>query len=628
MRTIFENAIRSPWKSASNAIAVSLAVFAVYVASQGIFDTIIVYGTTVLLAVAYSFFSPADPASRFAAVTKFSHPCLGLLFIWLIWRWMGIMLEQEEFFVSISDFDFAMAWVAFGVLGYLTWRQFGLPMVTVYAAAIAYALLPSDLGGAGLDWSSIADRQWFTTDGVFGRPVQVVTTVVLVFVVFGAVMQNSGAGAILLKMAFSATSRIAGGPAHAAIIASAMFGTMSGAAVANVVSTGVFTIPIIKKAGFSPRFAGAVEATASTGGQIMPPVMGVVAFIMADVTAIPYLLIILAAFLPAVFYYFSLFTVVLIEARKQGIGALPVGRRQSVTADDWIKSLAFWVPLAIIVLVLATGRTAQNAGFFALASSFAMNLVLFPDFRKPSRWWSSLVSAGRTAASLMIVVASVGIVIGLINMTGIGLAFADAIRATSGQSLFFALLLVMLGCLIMGMGVPSVTAYLLLALVMGPVLENLGISKISAHMFMLYFGVLSVVTPPVALAAFAAAPIANAGPMETAAVGVRLAFTGFVIPFFFVYRPEILIIDGFEPLNLAWAVICLAIGSWGATTGLARFEVRRLSLAASGMRLLAALAVLTPEVWSSIAGGLVIAAAFAIEAFRSKRGEPLPRKTH
>ena len=468
MKSILEFFFRSPLKFVSDCIAVALAVFAVYVAGQGIFDTIIVYGSTVVLAVGYSFFSPANSDSRWAKAQKFGHPLLGLLFLWLIWRWMGIMLEQEEFFVSISDFDFALAWASFGVLGYLTWRQFGLPMVTVYAAAIAYALLPSGMGGAGLDWSSIADRQWFTTDGVFGRPVQVVTTVVLVFVVFGAVMQNSGAGAILLKMAFAATGRIAGGPAHAAIVASAMFGTMSGAAIANVVSTGVFTIPIIKKAGFKPRFAGAVEATASTGGQIMPPVMGVVAFIMADVTAIPYLLIVAAAFLPAIFYYFSLFTVVLIEARKQGIGAVPIEERQIVTADDWIKSLAFWVPLATIVLVLATGRTAQNAGFFALISSVAINLLMFPEFRRPSRWWSTLVSAGRTAASLVVVVASVGIVIGLVNMTGIGLAFADAIRSMSGQSLFLALLLVMLGCLIMGMGVPSVTAYLLLALVIGP----------------------------------------------------------------------------------------------------------------------------------------------------------------
>ncbi|MCY4463512.1 MAG: TRAP transporter fused permease subunit [Albidovulum sp.] len=619
MKAALKNIQRNSWKFVADAVAVALAGFAVYVAGQGIFDTIIVYGTTVSLAVAHSFFAPPNLDSRWAAVHKFAHPALGLLFLWLIWRWMGIMLEQEEFFISISEFDFALAWVAFAVIGYLTWRQFGLPMLAVYATAIGYAVLPSGFGGAGLDWSSIADRQWFTTDGVFGRPVQVVTTVVLVFVVFGAVMQHSGAGAVLLKMAFAATGRVAGGPAHAAIVASAMFGTMSGSAIANVVSTGVFTIPIIKKAGFKPRFAGAVEATASTGGQIMPPVMGVVAFIMADVTAIPYLLIILAALLPALFYYFSLFTVVLVEARKQGIGAVPPELRQTLEASDWIKSLAFWIPLAIIVLVLATGRTAQNAGFFALISSFAINLVLFPEFRKPRLWLKSLVTAGRTAASLMVVVASVGIVIGLVNMSGIGLAFADAIREMSGQSLFLALVLVMLGCLVMGMGVPSVTAYLLLALVMGPVLENLGISKISAHLFMLYFGVLSVVTPPVALAAFAAAPIANAGPMETALVGVRLAFTGFAIPFFFVYRPEILLIDGFEPVELVWSIICLAVGSWGATTGLARYEFSRLSLPASGVRLIAALAVLTPETWSSIAGALVIAAAFATEAMRSRK---------
>ena len=605
--------------------AAALAVFAIYVAGFGVFDTIVVYGVTVLLGTIVGFLILASRALETAAsgehgwrkkAESLADLVLLVVFALLIWRWSGIMLEQEEFFIDISQTDMALAWVAFALIGYLTWRHFGLPMALVFLGIIAYALLPHSIGGAGLDWTSIADRQWFTTDGVFGRPVQVVSTVVLIFIVFGAILQASGAGAILLKIAFSATGRFAGGPAHASILGSALFGTMSGAAVANVVSTGIFTIPIIKKAGFRAKFAGGVEAAASTGGQIMPPVMGVVAFIMADVTAIPYLQIVVAAILPAVFYYLSLFLVVLVESRKQNVGATPPEQREKITGSDWLKSLAFWIPLAIIVGVLLTGRTPQNAGYYAMIAAVVLCLVLFPEFRHPRKWWEALVSAGRTSANLMIIVASVGVVIGIVNMTGIGLAFADAIRSTSGGHLFFALVLVMIGCLVMGMGVPSVTAYLILALVMGPVLENLGIPKIAAHMFMVYFGVLSVVTPPVALAAFAAAPIAGAKPMETAFEAVRLSIAGFIIPFVFVYNPEILIIDGFTITGLIWSIVSFVLATWLIATGLARYEAAPLPAWESVLRVVLAIAILTPDRLSTMVAGVI---AIALVAFHNTR---------
>lgn len=612
-------------------LAAALAVFAIYVAGFGVFDTIIVYGTTVVLGIMAGFVALAnrdasggdDAAGSGTALGSYFHILLMVLFAALVLRWSGIMLEQEEFFVDISQTDMALAWVAFGLIGYLTWRHFGIPMALVYFGIIAFALLPHGLGGAGLNWSSVADRQWFTTDGVFGRPVQVVSTVVLIFIVFGAILHTSGAGTVLLKIAFSATGRFAGGPAHASILGSALFGTMSGAAVANVVSTGIFTIPIIKKAGFKAKFAGGVEAAASTGGQIMPPVMGVVAFIMADVTGIPYLLIVVAAILPAVFYYFSLFLVVLIESRKQHIGATPPADREAITGHDWLKSLAFWIPLAVIVGVLLTGRTPQKAGYYAMIVAVVLCLVLFPEFRHPKKWWEALVRAGRTAGSLMIIVASVGVVIGIVNMTGIGLAFADAIRATSGGDLFFALVLVMIGCLIMGMGVPSVTAYLILALVMGPVLENLGIPKIAAHMFMVYFGVLSVVTPPVALAAFAAAPIAGAKPMETGFEAVRLSIAGFIIPFVFVYHPDILIIDGFTLSGLAWAIVSFIAATWLIATGLARYEVAALAPWESIARLVLAVGLLTPDRLSTVVAGLLAVLLVGWHNYRNSQSKSL-----
>jgi len=227
----------------------------------------------------------------------------------------------------------------------------------------------------------------------------------------------------------------------------------------------------------------------------------------------------------------------------------------------------------------------------------------------------------------MIIVTSVGVVIGIVNMSGIGLEFADAIRAASGGSLFIALILVMAGCIVMGMGVPSVTAYLILALVMGPALEGLGISKIAAHMFMLYFGVLSVITPPVALAAFAAAPIAGAKPMETGVEAVRLAIAGFIIPFIFVYHPDILIIDGFTVTGLIWSLACFMLATWMIGTALAGFDKSRLPLWESAVRLAAAVAVLTPDILSSLAGGALAVLLVVLHYIRSRSVEALPETT-
>ena len=465
------------------------------------------------------------------------------------------------------------------MIGYLSYRFFGLPMMAILLLATAYLLLPPALLGAGTGWQHAMENLWFSTDGVFGRPVEVVSRTVLVFIVFGAVLQESGAGAVLLKIALAATGRFAGGPAHAAVAASALFGSLSGTAVANVVSTGVFTIPIIKRVGFKPSFAGAVEAAASTGGQIMPPVMGVVAFLMADITGIPYLKIIAAAFIPSVMYYASLFIVIFVEAKRLGITALPKEERVSLTRDDMVKSLALVIPLGVIITVLVTGRTAQNAGFYALISSFLLCLLLYPGFRKPVKWWSALVNAGKVCATLLAIVSAIGFVIGVINMTGIGLMFAESVLSVASSNLWLALFFVMLSCLVMGMGVPTGAAYLMIAIVLGPVLHKLGLSLMAAHLFVVYFGVLSVVTPPVALAAFAAAPIAESNPIQTGLQATRLAIASFIIPYLFVFHPDLLLVVGdFRFFGLVWALFVFLVSTWGIVTGLGGWEWNNLPL--------------------------------------------------
>ncbi len=586
-------------KLGADGFAIALTALAFYVAAWGVFDNVAVSGLSVWFGFMVGFLSLHKTIKRTAIryrIEPYFHLLIAAVFTWALWKWAALMLEQEEFFIEISRVDNMLAWVAIGITGYMTFRFFGLPMLAVFLMMAYYVVGPPSFFGVGEDWLRVAENLWYSTDGAFGRPVEVVGRVVLIFILFGAILQTSGAGEVLLKFAFAATGRFAGGPAHAAIVGSALFGTLSGAAVANVVSTGVFTIPIIKKSGFTAKFAGAVEAAASTGGQIMPPVMGVVAFLMADVTGIPYLKIVLAAIIPAAMYYASLFVVVLIEARKQGVGAIPVEERPRLTKQDWLQSLAFWLPLGVLVSYLLDGRTPQNAGFAATVIGFVLCLILYPSFRNPKRWLEMLITSGRTSATLMIIVTSIGFVIGVVNMTGVGLRFAEAILQVAGSDLFLSLILVMLGCLVMGMGVPTGAAYLIIAIVLGPALERLGLPTIAAHLFVVYFGVLSVITPPVALAAFAAAPIAGAKPMETGFEAVRLAIAGFIIPFVFVYHQDILIIvDDFQFTGLIWACAAFAIATWSIASSLSGYDMRKLAQWERALRLVFGFTALWPD---------------------------------
>ena len=588
-----------------NILSFTLAIFAIVIAAIGVFDVIIVSGLTSLLGLLICLLRLEDKERTKAIhhIRFIIHSTMALTLPYLFYRWGRIMFEQEEFFITISDAQNMLAWVAIVIIAYVTLRLFGKPMALVLVLAIGYLLLPEWIGGAGENWIRSAENLWFSTDGVFGRPVETVSRIILIFIVFGSVLQRSGAGQVLLRFSLAASGRFSGGPAHAAVAASAFFGSLSGSALANVVSTGVFTIPIIKKVGFKPSFAGGVEAAASTGGQIMPPVMGAVAFLMADLTGIGYLTIMVAAIFPALMYYGSLFTVVFLESKRLGIKPLPPDQRIKLTRDDLLKSLTFIVPLAIIVGVLVTGRSAQNAGFYGLVSAFVLCLIFYPDFRYPKRWYDALLNAGKTSAVLMAVVTSVGFIIGVINMTGVGLMFTEKVIAVSADSLALALIFVMLASLVMGMGVPTGAAYLMIAIVLGPVLSGLGLSLLASHLFVVYFGVLAVVTPPVALAAFAAAPIAEADPIQTAVEATRLSIAGFIIPFLFVYHPDLLLVlEGFNILGLVWAIFIFVAATWSIATALSGWEFGNLQIWQRLVRLLVAILLIVPGVSTALVG--------------------------
>ena len=478
----------------------------------------------------------------------------------------------------------------------LTRRVFGSILAAVCLIAFAYAFvgpwMPGFLAHPGLSFEETIRTIWYSFDGVFGFPVGVVSSLVLVFIVFGALLEGTGAGAILLKMAVAATCRIRGGPAHAAIVASAMFGTINGNPIANVVGTGVFTIPMIRKQGFPNAFAGAVEAAASSGGQFTPPIMAAVAFIMADLVGQPYIIVAGAALIPAALYYYSLFSTVYTEAVKRGIGT---AEPEKLTPNDWLQSIRFIIPLVVVITVMLLGRSPALAGFWGVVSAVGIAILLEPTLLlRPMPLITSLAKGGWQSAQLIVAVGAIGVLIAIINNTGLGITFAERLTGIAETSVFVALLVAAIGSLILGMGLPTLPAYLFIVLMIGPAITKIGIPDLLVHLFVLYYGVMGNVTPPFALTAYAAAPIAQANPLMTAIEASRVSLVGYLIPFVLIYNPSIALVGvDFQWLEFIWAMVRVPIAIWLVATGLAGYDARGLPWWERILRFALGLAILT-----------------------------------
>lgn len=472
-------------------------------------------------------------------------------------------IETGLYFLTSTDI-----WMGFlGLIAVIemTRRSVGLVMALVAGTVLAYGafghLAPGFLRHAGISTEELMTVLWFSFDGVFGRPMATVVSTILIFILFGSLLELLAIDVVLVRLAMAATGRMRSGPAAAATVASGLFGTISGSAVANVVGTGVITIPLIKKRGFSPRFAGAVEAAASSGGQITPPIMGAVAFIMADVTNVPYLTICAAAAVPALLYYCGLFVAISSAARNMDLADEP---RPNISFNwrEMAQMGAFVLSLAGIVMTMVSGSSAAYAGFVGFSLAAVMGFAIRPDLLFHRAAWLKFVrSAGLISAQLVVIVGAVGIVIGVLNLTGVGLRFASLLSNLADDQLLLSLILMAFACLLLGMGMPTVPAYLIIVLVMGSSLQKLGVPIVHTHMFVLYFGVLSAITPPVALAAFAAAPIAGSGPMGTALEASRLALPGFVIPFAFIFQPALLLGTGFSLSASAQSILFVLLAT-------------------------------------------------------------------
>lgn len=520
--------------------------------------------------------------------------------LWAIWSFFFVQNQMETALYDVTTADAWPALAGLVVFMELCRRLWGWGLFGVGAFGVLYLLYGQDLPGimahTGFSLKEVAEALWYNTNkGVFGSITNIVLSTVFIFIVFGVLLEGTGAGDTLLKFAFLATRRTRGGPAHAAILASSMFGTMSGSTVANIVGTGTFTIPMIKKRGFSPTFAAGIEATASSGGQIMPPIMGAAALVMADLTGVGYLNIIVAALFPALFYYFSLFSAVTVEARRQGIQVQPITVDDRITRVDMINSVLFVGPILTIIGSLVAGFSTSAAGFYSVVVLLALS-VINPEVRSdPMRIWRSFLKGSQSGATLLIAIAAIGTLVGSLDTTGLGLKLANVIATIRGESLFSALLVAMVGALVLGMGMPTLPAYLIIILVMGPAIQQLGVSMLTAHMFVFYYGVASSLTPPVAIAAYAAAPIAKANPLMTAFMSFRLGMSKFIIPFVFAFYPTILIIEEFSLIPFLWIVVRTCFCIWLFSSALSGYDQRKLSIPEIVLRFLIAFTMLAPE---------------------------------
>ncbi len=516
---------------------------------------------------------------------------------WAIYSFYFVQTQMETALYDVTIRDAWPALAGLVVFLELCRRLWGWGLFGVGLFGVAYLLFGQDLPGlfahSGFSLKEVAEAFWYNTNkGVFGSITNIVLSTVFIFIIFGVLLEGTGAGDTLLKFAFLLTRRTRGGPAHAAILASSMFGTMSGSTVANIVGTGTFTIPMIKKRGFSPAFAAGIEATASSGGQIMPPIMGAAALVMADLTGAGYLNVIVAALVPALFYYFSLFSAVTVEAKRQGIEIQPVGIDDVITRVDIINSVLFIGPILTVIGCLLTGTSTSAAGFYATIVLVALSIINPEVRRDPARLWRSFIKGAQSGAVLLIAIAAIGILVGSLDSTGLGLKLANVISGIRGESLFSALLVAMAGALVLGMGMPTLPAYLIIILVMGPAIQALGVSMLTAHMFVFYYGVASSLTPPVAIAAYAAAPIAGANPLITAFMSFRLGLAKFIIPFVFAFYPTLLIVETFDLPSFVWIVMRSCFCIWLFSSALSAYDKRRLTIPEIILRFSAAFAML------------------------------------
>lgn len=524
-----------------------------------------------------------------------------------------IYIDYWEFIFRVGDptkWDLTFGVISIVLIFELTRRVVGWPLLIIAFAFLAYCFfgqhLPSPFSHRGYDLQRIATTLFMSKNGLFGVPLRVTTYFIYLFIAFGAFFEISGGTAFFVDLASALFGKHRGGPAKVSVAVSGMMGTISGSAVANTVTTGTLTIPLMKRIGFEKHVAGAVEATASTGGQLMPPVMGAAAFIMAEYLGVPYIEVCKAAIIPAILYFLAIFSVVHFYSLKIGIQGLREDEIPSikfVMRDKWM----FTVPLVVLITILVMGYSPRIAVLYSLVATVVMSF-----FRKKSRMMPGKIidALAKTAYNCVMVIgacATAGIVIGVVLLTGMGGKITTLVLTISAGSLFLALPIVMLASILFGMGLPTVVCYVLLAATVAPSLIDLGVNPMAAHLYIFYFGMLCMVTPPVSFAAYAGAAIAKADPMKTGWTAWVFAFAGFLLPYMFVYNNSLMLMG--PPGKIIFSVLTSIVGVICLGAGIIGFLIKKTTLPERLLFFAAAFLLISSGILTDIAGLICVAVA-------------------
>ena len=516
--------------------------------------------------------------------------------------------------------------IFFGALGILLTleaarRVVGLPILIIAATFLLYcyfgSYFPGFLAHRGYSFERIVSHMYFTTEGIMGTPLGVSSTFIFLFLLFGAFLERTGIAKLFIDIANAIAGWASGGPAKVAVITSALEGTVSGSSVANTVGSGSFTIPMMKKLGYKPEFAGAVEAAASTGGQIMPPIMGAAAFLMAEFIGIPYIEIAKAAIVPAFLYFTGIIIEVHLEAKKMGLK----GMSRSELPSIWtvVRERGYLIlPLLAIIYVLVEGATPVRAAMVGLGLSVLAGAIRKETRMNASDFLNALEAGARGAVGVVIACATAGIIVGSVTLTGVGLKLANGLVAIAGGHLMLTLFFTMVASIILGMGAPTTANYVITSTIAAPALLLLGVNPLAAHMFVFYFGIVADITPPVALAAYAGAGIAKADPFKTGVTATKLAIGAFIVPYIFVLNPQMLLI-GYTPVGLTINIITAVLGMFGIGAAMIGYMMGNLSW---GMRLLffiGGLGLVDPGYFTDIIGAAILLALSVYQFLKSRK---------
>lgn len=535
---------------------------------------------------------------------------------WLLF-WKDIVYRVGD----ITTMDFVVGLIAIITVLEATRRVVGYPVLVLAGISLLYCYFGSYFPGffehRGFSINRIVRHMYLSTEGILGTPIGVVSTFVFLFLLFGSFLKRTGVGRFFNDFANALTGKAVGGPAKVAVISSALQGTISGSSIANVAASGSFTIPLMKKCGYKPEFAAAVEASASTGGQIMPPVMGAAAFLMAEFTGLPYWTVAISAAIPAVLYFTGIFISVDLEARKRKLRGVADAEVDTVWNIIKRRGVLF-VPIIVIVATMASGMTAMRAGLCGIAASIICGALFQESRMKFEDYIDTFVEAGKTAIGVAVVSGSAGIVVGMVTLTGLGLKLGNGLVALANGNLIITLILAMISSLVLGMGVPTTANYVITSTIVAPALTQLGVPLIAAHLFVFYFGIIADITPPVCSAVFTGSAIANCDVLKAGVSATKIAIGAFIIPYMFVLSPELVLVNA-SPLSMLHIIPTALLGMYmlsSCTNGYMRCQstwCERIACAVGGILLVSS------SIATDVAGIIIFAIVIVLQELRKKR---------